>query len=141
MIIVDAGVFVGALFPNDRHHEVCRAFLTDPSDELGMSPLVVAEICHLFKRSPHQPQPEIAFLRLLAGGRIISLAPTTDDYNRMAELVGQYASLPLGAADASVVAIAERLGVTRIATVDRRDFTVVRPRHVPAFDLVPDLKP
>jgi len=47
--------------------------------------------------------------------------------------------LPLGAADASVVALAERFGVTRVATVDRRDFTVVRPRHVPAFELVPDL--
>ena len=88
-----------------------------------MSALVVAEVCHLFKRSPYQPQPEVAFLRLLAGGRVISLAPTTDDYDRMADLVARYASLPLGAADASVVAIAERLGVTPIATVDRRDFT------------------
>ena len=59
----------------------------------------------------------------------------------MADLVDRYASLPLGAADASVVAIAERLGITRIATVDRRDFTVVRPRHIPAFELIPDLKP
>jgi predicted nucleic acid-binding protein len=141
VIVVDAGVFVAALFPNDRHHEVCRDFLSDPGDELGVPALVVAEACHLFKRSPHQPQPEVAFLRLLAGGRLVSLAPTADDYDRMADLVGQYASLPLGAADASVVAIAERLGVTRIATVDRRDFTVVRPRHVPAFELIPDLKP
>lgn len=141
MIVVDAGVFVAALFPNDRHHEVCRAFLSAPGDELGVSALVVAEVCHLFKRSPHQPQPEIAFLRLIAGGRIAALAPTTTDYDRMADLVGQYASLPLGGADASVVAIAERLGVTRIATVDRRDFTVVRPRHLPAFELIPDLKP
>lgn len=141
MIVVDAGVFVAGLFPNDRHHEVCRAFLSGPGDELGVSALVVAEVCHLFKRSPHQPQPEVTFLRLLAGGRVISLAPTRDDYDRMADLVDQYASLPLGAADASGVAIAERLGITRIATVDRRDFTVVRPRHVPAFELIPDLKP
>lgn len=41
MIVVDAGVFVAALFPNDRHHEVCRAFLSDPGDELGVSALVV----------------------------------------------------------------------------------------------------
>ena len=82
----------------------------------------------MFKRSPRQPQPEVAFLRLIADGRIISLSPIRDDYDRMANLVDRYASLPLGAADASAVAIAERLGVTRIATVDRRDFTVVRPR-------------
>jgi predicted nucleic acid-binding protein len=59
----------------------------------------------------------------------------------MAELVGQYANLDLGAADASIVAVAERMGISRIATVDRRDFTVVRPKHVPAFELIPDLKP
>ena len=63
------------------------------------------------------------------------------DYERMAELVGQYANLDLGAADASIVALAERLGVSTIATVDRRDFSVVRPKHVAAFDLVPDLTP
>lgn len=141
MILVDAGVFVAVAFSNDRHHQVCRAFLVDPGDQLGVSDLVVAEVCHLFKRSPHQPRPEAAFLRLLAAGRVIALGPATEDYGRMAELVEQYADLPLGGADASVVALAERLRVTRIATVDRRDFAVVRPKHVPAFDLVPDLKP
>lgn len=55
----------------------------------------------------------------------------------MAELIGTYADLRLGAVDASVIATAERLGATTIATLDRRHFTVVRPRHVEAFDLVP----
>jgi predicted nucleic acid-binding protein len=48
-----------------------------------------------------------------------------------------YADLPLGAVDASVVAIAERLGVKEIATLDRRHFSVVRPRHAEAFSIVP----
>jgi predicted nucleic acid-binding protein len=52
----------------------------------------------------------------------------------MAELVERYADLPLGAADASVIAIAERLGASEIATLDRRDFAVVRPRHVKGLD-------
>jgi hypothetical protein len=37
----------------------------------------------------------------------------------------------------SVVAIAERLDVREIATIDRRPFSVVRPRHVDAFTLLP----
>jgi predicted nucleic acid-binding protein len=45
----------------------------------------------------------------------------------MADLVRTYGSFPLGAADASVVAIAERLGLTDLATLDIRYFTVVRP--------------
>lgn len=38
---------------------------------------------------------------------------------------------------ASVVAVAERLGLTEIATIDRRHFSVVRPRHIDAFTLLP----
>jgi predicted nucleic acid-binding protein len=139
MVIVDTGVFVAAAFQGDRHHEVCSAFLRFPRDELGVSVVAVGEVCHFFKRSPHQPRPEATFVRWLADGAVRPLAPDRDDYSRMAELVEQYADLPLGAVDASIIAIAERLGVTRIATVDRRDFAVVRPRHVGAFELVPAL--
>jgi predicted nucleic acid-binding protein len=59
------------------------------------------------------------------------------DLLRMSELVATYADMPLGAVDASVVAIAERLDVTSIATLDRRHFSVVRPRHIAAFTLLP----
>jgi uncharacterized protein len=55
----------------------------------------------------------------------------------MVELVAQYHDLPLGSVDASVVAAAERLGETEIATVDRRHFGVVRPMHAVAFDIRP----
>ena len=51
------------------------------------------------------------------------------------ELVARYADLPLGTVDATVVAAAERLGITAIATTDRRHFSVVRPAHAEAFEL------
>jgi predicted nucleic acid-binding protein len=55
----------------------------------------------------------------------------------MAELVARYRDLPLGTVDASVVAVAERLDVTELATTDRRHFGVVRPAHADAFELLP----
>ena len=55
----------------------------------------------------------------------------------MADLVEQYDNLPLGGSDASVVALAERLGVTTVMTLDRRHFPVVCPRHVATFTLLP----
>ena len=55
----------------------------------------------------------------------------------MAELVAQYRDLPLGSVDASVIAAAERRGITEVATLDRRHFNVVRPRHADAFHLLP----
>jgi len=63
---------------------------------------------------------------------------TSGDLARAAELVEQYADLPLGGTDACVVALAERLNVAEVATIDRRDFSVVRPRHVPALTLLPE---
>jgi predicted nucleic acid-binding protein len=53
------------------------------------------------------------------------------------EPVARYSDLPLGAVDASVVAAAERLGAHPVATLDRRHFTVVRPEHTAAFELLP----
>jgi predicted nucleic acid-binding protein len=61
-----------------------------------------------------------------------------EDLVRMSNLVEQYASLPLGAVDASVIAIAERLDIAEVATLDRRHFTVVRPAHIGSFILLPE---
>lgn len=82
-------------------------------------------------------QAEIVFLTSLVEGGLIVEHPIQPDLARMAELLWQYSDLPLGTVDASIVALAERLNVSRIATLDHRDFAVVRPRHVEAFELVP----
>ena len=63
---------------------------------------------------------------------------TRMDGTRMAKLVNQYDDLPLGTTDASAIALAERLGTREVATLDRRHFTVVRPRHVEALSLLPE---
>ena len=60
------------------------------------------------------------------------------DLERAAELVETYADLPLGGTDACVVALAEWLDVAEVATIDRRHFSIVRPRHVEAFTIVPE---
>jgi uncharacterized protein len=66
-----------------------------------------------------------------------SNARAAGDWVRIAELVSEYRDLPLGTVDASVVAAAERLGITSLATLDRRHFGVVRPNHAPGFELLP----
>ncbi|WP_051571392.1 hypothetical protein [Cryptosporangium arvum] len=62
-------------------------------------------------------------------------------YRRMSELLSTYASLRLQAVDACVVALAERLDLREVAALDRRDFSVVAPRHLPKgqrLRLLPD---
>ncbi|MEU2682809.1 hypothetical protein ABZ654_02825 [Streptomyces hygroscopicus] len=55
----------------------------------------------------------------------------------MAELMQQYRGFPLGVADASVIALAERLKASSVATLDHRHFRAVKPLHVPALTLLP----
>ncbi len=80
---------------------------------------------------------ELAFCRARAVAELLVEPVLPSDWARGVELMERYADLPLGIVDASIVAIAERLGVRAIATLDRRHFAVVRPRHVTAFELVP----
>jgi hypothetical protein len=66
--------------------------------------------------------------------------PGRDDWERMAELVAVYADMRLGGTDASVITLAERLGTTRIATLNHRHFRIVRPRHAGRRDVREDMK-
>lgn len=77
---------------------------------------------------------------LLAGfarGEVFVEEPHPSDWERVVELVVQYGDLPLGTVDAAIVAAAERLEITQIATLDHRHFSEVRPRHIDAFELLP----
>ncbi len=79
----------------------------------------------------------LADLRRLARADVLPEQVTPDDLDRIAELVETYVDFPLGFVDASLVAIAQRLGITRILALDRRRFSGIRPRHTAAFELLP----
>jgi predicted nucleic acid-binding protein len=83
------------------------------------------------------PATEAAFIASVAAGDFTVTDLTANDWQRVADLVEQYADLDLGTVDAAVIAIAERLDVTTLATINPRDFRVVRPAHCEAFELVP----
>ena len=97
---------------------------------------MVAEVGYLLARIAG-PKIEAAFLRSIVHQTVSIVDLQIEDYGRMAELVETYADFPLGTTDAAVVAVAERLGIAEIATLDRRHFHAVRPRHVDAFTLLP----
>src|SRR4051812_9172253 len=108
-----------------------RLARTGPSDREG---------CYLLARGVGAGA-EAAFLRSFGAGFLTPVALGLADLGRAAELVERYADLPLGGTDACVVALAERLGVTDVATIDVKHFRVVRPRHVAAFTLVREQLP
>ena len=74
---------------------------------------------------------------MVTSGRLAVVDLSGADWSRCLELVEVYGDLRLDLMDASIVAMAERLGVGTVATLNHRDFTVVRPRHLDALELVP----
>ncbi len=127
MACVDAG---------DRAYDVCLALLAGHTGRLVVPTLVVAEAAHLIARRAGQ-RAEVRFLGDLAAGDFTVEPVHAADWERIAELVARYRDIRLGTVDASVVATAERLGITTIATLDRRHFSAVRPRHAESFALPP----
>lgn len=137
--IVDTGPLYALANRADKDHHACRRWLeTTSSSRLVIPGPVVTEVCYMLS-SRLGPAAEAAFLHDLASGEPFDVAaPTLADYERMSELVSTYSNVNLGVADASVITLAERLDTGTIATVDRRDFHIIRPRHVPFFTLVPE---
>lgn len=135
-LVVDAGPLYAYVDADDAHHQAALELLETHAGPLIVPTLVITEVVHLLA-TRLGAVPEIRFLGDLADGAFIAEPVAAADWLRIAELVARYRDLPLDAVDASVVTTAERLGVTEIATIDRRHFTVVRPAHVDAFTLLP----
>jgi uncharacterized protein len=100
---------------------------------LGGAPLAVTEVCHLLADPQRRGHPGLAaeFCAAIAADELRVIEATPHDYGRMAELLTTYASLRLQVVDACVIALAERLDVHEVGALDRRDFLIVAPRHLP----------
>ena len=136
MLLVDTGPLLAAADRDDAHHVACRNLLEGDPGPLVTSALVVAEAAYLIDRQLGPAAEAALFDSIIVGDlRVEDLGRA--DWERVGELVRAYADMPLGGTDASLVALAERLGATRVATLDSRHFRVVRPHHVDAFELLP----
>lgn len=133
---MDAGPLYAYVDADDDHHADCLTLLEGHPGPLLVPELVVTEVVYLLG-TRLGAEAEVRFLGDFAAGNLIAEPVAAEDWLRMAELVGRYADLPLGSVDASVVAAGERLAVREVATLDRRHFGVVRPRHLDAFELLP----
>jgi predicted nucleic acid-binding protein len=134
LVVVDTGPLYAVVDEDDADHARCRAVLEEAEHRLIIPTLVVAEATYLIG-TRLGADIEAQFLTSLT--RMDVEAPKPDDWPRIADLVKQYADFPLGGADASIVALAERLDIETIVTLDDRHFRAVRPRHRKAFRLLP----
>jgi len=136
VLILDTGPLLAALDAADPDHARCAHVLTDATDDLVVPTLVLAELdywCALRLA----PDAWLIFLEDVLAGAYRLEPPTSADLARCRELQDGYRDLALGVVDASIVALAERFGEAKVATLDHRHFRAVRPVHVSALEIVP----
>jgi len=135
-LVLDTGPLLAALDRSDPDHASCAALIDAASEDLVVPSLVLAELdywCH----ERLGVSVWLTFLEDVIAGAYRVEHPVGADLERCRELQERYADLRLGVVDASVVALVERLGEHRVATLDHRHFAVVRPAHAPALQLLP----
>lgn len=136
MLLVDTNVWLAAADRRSNRHSDCAHVVRVHWGELASTVPVIAESSWLIlDRLGADAQAN--YLRMVTASRLQAVDLTGADWSRCVELVEGYADLRLDLMDASIVAVAERLGVTTVATLNHRDFTVVRPRHLDGLELLP----
>ena len=98
--------------------------------------VVTTEVAYLVQRDLGQ-EDLAKFLDLLASETFVLVELTADDYQRAAQVVRQYADSQIDFVDATLVAVAERLNIVRILTLDARHFRLFRPKHCVSFEILP----
>lgn len=132
-ILVDAGPLVALLDRSDPHHEACkRAFASLRAPLVTVWP-VVTEAVYLLDALA----PQAAILEMIALDAPALVPLGKEDVPRIKELMAKYADLPMDLADAAIVRVAEREGIRRVLTIDRRDFSVYRAKGLGKLTLLP----
>ncbi len=120
-IVLDTGPLVAFFRRRDKHHERVVRFLTENPCMLVTTWHVVTEAWHLLAR----PAP-LDMVRWIDSGGAAVFEIGADGAKRMVALLEKYRDRPMDIADASLVVLAERIGVVEMLTIDRTDFDVYR---------------
>jgi predicted nucleic acid-binding protein len=131
-LICDTGALIDYLVESAPDHKLFRHAI-DQARTRYVPGLVLAEVDY-FLRDERQAMQ--VFMQDLARGAFTYAPPTIGQLARAMEVDRRFAGLGLGLVDGSIVALAESLGIRRLATRDVRHFAAVRLGDGRAFDLV-----
>lgn len=135
-LVLDTSVLLAALDAADPDHGPCAELIGEASENLIVPALVLSELDY-WCQERLTADVWLAFLEDVLAGAYGVASPTHGDLERCHELQSTYADLKVGVVDASVLAVVERLGEPKLATLDHRHFGTMRPRHIEALELLP----
>ena len=134
--LIDTGPFVAYLDRADPMHAATTARLDDFTGRLVTTSAVVTEAMYFVSDAPNGP---LSFAQLLVSANVlIGDVSQPAEVLAAATLMKKYSDTPMDFADATLVLLAEDLGLMDIATLDRRGFSTYRTAKGKKFRLVFD---
>ena len=128
-ILIDSGPLIALFDRNDEYHQASVEFIKKNKSELITTIPSITEVLHLldFNRNA-----QVDFISWVDAGAVTVESISTEDFQRIKELIIKYSDLPMDFADACLVLLAEKLDIYKIATIDR-DFDVYRIKGTRSF--------
>jgi uncharacterized protein len=134
-VLADSGFIVALVNRSDqRHAEVVPIY--QQYAQILLPQMVLVEVAYLIGRDAGI-STVVKFLQGLPASRFEVLEASAQDLERTAQILEKYADSKVDFVDAIVMAMAERLNIRAILTIDQRDFRLFRPSHCPSFTLRP----
>lgn len=134
--ILDAGFLYALVDENDTNNSAVVSAMMHYRGKIILPTLAITEAAYLVKRNMGLMALAL-FAESLADVSYDLMTPLSVDFVRSAEILRKYNDVNIDLVDTLIVAIAERLNITRILTVDRRHFGMFKPKHCEAFELLP----
>ena len=128
-VVVDSSPLYALIDRRDGYHQRMVAFIERRCFRLLTTLAAITEVAYLLRASR---ESQLAFLRWVRAGGVQIIDLTDDDLDHSIDIMVKYGDLRPDFADATLVAIADRLQINRIATFDR-DFDVYRYRNRARF--------
>ena len=136
--LIDTGAMLALLDRTDRWHQVCSQAFQQIRLPLATSEAVLTELFHLVGDQIHEVE---AAWRLLRSGAVTLASIQDSELAPIRELMSRYSDRPMDFADATLVHLAKREGLSTILTVDHADFNTYRIEGRQRFRVLPTTAP
>ena len=135
-LVLDTGVLYGALDESDPDHAACAALVEETPEQLLIPVLVLGELDYWVRKFA-SADAWLTFCQDIREGAYTIYQLDSQLLLAAAQVEARFADLGVGLVDASVVVTCESIGETRVATLDRRHFSVLRTSDGKALDILP----
>jgi len=135
-VLLDSGFLFASLNSSEAEHQATIRVLENIHEPIVLPVPAITEVAYLLARDIGN-EAAADFIESLATTQLTLETPLQEDYFRCAEILRQYSDAKLDFVDGLIVALAERLNIKRLLTLDRRDFQLIRPKHCASFQLLP----